>query len=100
MLEISPTAAEVIRTMIEPSIGIDGVRVALGPSDSPNGNAPSIGVVITPASGPIGDDQTVTSDGMTVFVDPEAAALVEDKILDVAPAGPDRLKLTLTDQLP
>jgi Fe-S cluster assembly iron-binding protein IscA len=100
MLEISPTAAEVIRAMIEPSIGIEGIRVALGPLDSPNGNAPGIGVVIAPARGPSEGDRTVRRAGIAVFVDAGAAALLEDKVLDVAPAGADRLRLTFSDQVP
>jgi Fe-S cluster assembly iron-binding protein IscA len=99
MLEISPTAAEVIRAMIDPSTGIEGVRVALGPLDSPNGNAPSVGVMIAPAHGPSEGDRTVTRAGVAVFVDAEAAALLEDKVLDVAPAGADRLRLTLSNQV-
>jgi Fe-S cluster assembly iron-binding protein IscA len=98
MLEISPTAAEVIHAMIDPFVGIEGVRVALGSSESPNGNAPSVGVMIAPARGPSEGDRTVRQDGVAVFVDPEAAALVENKVLDVAPVGRDRLQLTLTDQ--
>jgi Fe-S cluster assembly iron-binding protein IscA len=99
MLEISPASAEVVRGMIDPSIGIEGIRVALGPSDSPNGNAPSVGVVIAPARGPSEGDRTVRRAGVAVFVDAEAAALLEGKVLDVAPAGADRLRLTLSDQV-
>jgi Fe-S cluster assembly iron-binding protein IscA len=100
MLEISPAAVDMLRAIIDPAIGIEGIRVALGPSDSPNGNGPSVGVVIAPARGPTGGDQTVNQDGVAVFVDPEAAPLVEDKVLDVAPAGPDRIQLTFIDQEP
>jgi hypothetical protein len=35
---------------------------------------------------------------VAVFVDLEVAGLVENEVLDVAAAGTDRLKLTLTDQ--
>lgn len=100
MLEISPPAAELIRTMIDTLAGIEGIRVTLGPSDSPNGNAASAGVIIAPAAGPIGDDKTLLDDGITVFVDPDVAPLLEDKLLDVTPTGADQLRFTLTDQEP
>jgi Fe-S cluster assembly iron-binding protein IscA len=99
MLEISPTAADVIRAMIEPSVGVEGIRVTLEPSDSPNGNSPSVGVMIAPAHGPSEGDRTVRRAGVAVFVAAEAAALLEDKVLDVASAGADQVRLTLNDQV-
>ena len=98
MLEISPTAADVVRAMTDRALGIEGIRLALVPSDSPNGDAPSVGVVIAPASGPSDGDQMLTQDGVAVFVDRDAVPLVEGKMLDVAQVGTDRLRLTLIDQ--
>lgn len=96
MLEITPTAASAIREMIEIS-GAEGMRVALGPSDSPNGSVPSAGVIIAPASGPVEDDETVQHGGVAVFVDSAVAPLVEDKVLDVELTD-DRLRFTFTDR--
>ena len=97
MLEITPTAVSAIRAIIDPLSGVEGMRVTRGATDSPNGSAPSVGVMIAPASGPSGDDETVQQGGVAVFVDPEVAALVEDKVLDVEPAD-DQLRFTFTDQ--
>jgi Fe-S cluster assembly iron-binding protein IscA len=98
MLEISPNAAELICAMAEPAGRIQGIRVMLDPSGSSNGHGPSAGVIIAPASGPMDEDETVEQSGASVFVEAEAIPWVEDKILDVAPAGIDRLQFTLIDQ--
>ena len=99
MLEISPTAAELIRAMAEPHDRIQGIRVMLGPAGSSNGHGPSGGVIIAPASGPMDEDETVEQGGAAVFIDPEAAPWVEDKILDVAISGSDQLQFRLVDQM-
>ena len=96
MLEISHSAAGLIREMIDTLSGISGVRVALGPSESMNGTGPQLGVIIAPAPGPVGEDRTLVEDGIRVFVDPELAPLLDDKILDLVPAGADRVRFTLT----
>ncbi|MFL5823451.1 MAG: hypothetical protein ACJ764_08430 [Solirubrobacteraceae bacterium] len=98
MLEISPTAVELIRAMTEPTGRIQGVRVMLGPAGSSNGHGPSAGVIIAPASGPDGEDETVEQEGAAVFIDPEAVPWVEDKVLDVDLAGGDQLQFTLIEQ--
>jgi Fe-S cluster assembly iron-binding protein IscA len=98
MLEISPSAAELIRGMTEPLDRVHGIRVMLGPAGSSNGHGPSTGVIITPASGPVDEDETVEEGGAAVFIDPEAVPWVEDKILDVAVSGADQLQFTLIDQ--
>jgi Fe-S cluster assembly iron-binding protein IscA len=98
MLEISPSAADLIRSLTEPRGRIQGIRVMLGPAGSSNGHGPSAGVIIAPASGPVEEDETVEDGGAAVFIDPEAVPWVEDKILDVAVSGADQLQFTLIDQ--
>jgi Fe-S cluster assembly iron-binding protein IscA len=98
VLEISPSAAELIRRMTDTVAGINGVRVGLSPVESSNGDIPSATIVIAPASGPVGDDQTVHDDGVVVFVDPEVAPLIDDKRLEVTPAGVDQVRFALTEQ--
>lgn len=78
---------------------IEGIRVALGPSQSTNGAAPEVSVVIAPAAGPLDEDEAIVEDGITVFVAPDIAPLLEDKLLDLVPAGPERVQFTLTDRL-
>jgi Fe-S cluster assembly iron-binding protein IscA len=98
LLEISPSAAEVIRQMVDTLDAVAGVRVAMGPSESTNGTAPQLKVTIAPAAGPMEDDETIDEDGIAVFVDPDIAPLLDDKLLDLEPAGPERMQFRLTEQ--
>jgi Fe-S cluster assembly iron-binding protein IscA len=99
MLEISPSAAALIREMIDDVSGIEGIRVAQAPSESQNGSAPQVAIAITPAPGPLDEDQTLMEDGINVFVDPDIAPLLDDKLLDLVSAGEDEVQFTLTEQL-
>jgi hypothetical protein len=98
VFEISPSAAEVIRRMTCAVPGVEGVRIAQAPAASSNGSAPQICVVVAPAAGPLDDDRTLMEDGVAVFVDCAIAAMLDDKRLEVVPAGADQLQFTLTDQ--
>lgn len=97
-LEISPAAAALIHRMITRVCGIEGIRVTPGPSESMNGAGPPVGIVVTPASGPLGDDRTVLKDGIAVFVDSKLAGALEGKLLDFVPVGSDQLRFTLTER--
>lgn len=79
MLALTPTAAEVVRTITSSprtSAGA-GLRIAAA-ADGPRDGA----LELTVSPGPADDDQVVTGPGAQVFLDPRAAAYLEDKVLD------------------
>lgn len=84
--------------MIDRVSEIEGIRVALGPSESTNGTAPHVSVLIAPASGPLEEDDTIVEDGIAVFIDPEVAPLLDDKLLDLALVGAGQAEFTITEQ--
>jgi Fe-S cluster assembly iron-binding protein IscA len=100
LLEITSSAAELIREMIDSVTGVEGIRVTHGSPSSTNGDIPNLTVVIAPAAGPLDEDQTLVKDGVAVFVDPDIAPLLVDKRLDVVPTGDDQVRFTLTEQEP
>src|SRR5437016_5648174 len=100
VLEISASAAELVRRMTQTVAGVEGVRIAQAPVDSSNRSAPQFKVAASPAAGPLGEDQTLLQRGAAVFVDPAIAPVLDDKRLEVAPAAADWLQFTLTDQRP
>lgn len=79
MLTLTPAAAEVVRTLVEQSPAPDsgGLRIATG-TESVEGVALEISLVPEPEPA----DERVEQEGATVYLDPGAAELLEDKMLD------------------
>ena len=79
MLTISPMASEAIRQLIVaaelPSSA--GIRIAQG-AETPQGTALELALVDTPGEA----DHVVEEQGVSVFVDQQIAALLDDKVLD------------------
>jgi iron-sulfur cluster assembly protein len=77
MLAISENAAEAIRGLVAAPELPDsaGLRIAAPPSGEPSFE---LSVAATPAE----DDQVVEEQGAQVFLEPSAAALLDDKRLD------------------
>jgi Fe-S cluster assembly iron-binding protein IscA len=77
MLELTDTATEVIRTIVDNSEmpAGSGLRVA-GPNDGQEG------LTISTANTPHEGDQVVESEGARVFVEPTAAVMLGDSALD------------------
>jgi Fe-S cluster assembly iron-binding protein IscA len=84
--------------MIDNVAAVNGIRVAQGPSQSTNGDAPQLHVTIAPAAGPLEEDEMIVEDGIAVFVDPDIAPMLDDKLLDLIPVGSEQVQFTLTDQ--
>ena len=77
MLTLTPTASEAIRKLTEQVPTEDdsaGVRIAPGEE----GTALELSLVEAPES----SDQTIDDHGATVYLEPEAAELLDDKLLD------------------
>lgn len=92
MLAMTPDAATEIRNLIDqpevPDAG--GVRIA---------NDPAAGsLVLTLAPTPGENDQVLDTSGARVFLDPEAAVLLDDKVLDVAPSTDGQLEFAIGEQ--
>jgi len=79
VLTLTPTAAEAVRRLVDsaPTETAEGLRIA--PSHAtPDGTSLEISIV----EGPEIDDQEVMESGAHVFLEPEVAQFMEDKVLD------------------
>jgi Fe-S cluster assembly iron-binding protein IscA len=84
VLAISENAAEVIQTIVasSPEVPADaGLRITA----RPEGEQEKIELTI--AAIPAEDDEVVEEHGAHVFLDPEAASYLEDKVLDARVEG-------------
>ena len=79
MLTLTPTAAEVVRNLVEQSPAPDsgGLRIAAG-EDTGEGVPLELSLVVEPEA----LDETVEQEGATVYLDPGAAELLDDLLLD------------------
>lgn len=81
MLALTNSAVEVVREIVAASPEIDdesgGLRVTT------EGDGFALGIVALPSE----DDQVVEAEGARVFLEPEAAELLDDKVLDVSVVG-------------
>ena len=93
MLTLTPTAAEVVRTLVEqsPDPESGGLRIAAG-EDAGEGVELELSLVGEPEA----LDETVEQEGATVYLDPGAAELLDDKLLD-AEVAEDHVMFTLRE---
>ena len=79
MLTLTPTAAEVVRHLVEESPAPDsgGLRIAAG-EETGEGIPLEISIVDEPEPA----DERVEQEGATVYLDQGAAELLDDKLLD------------------
>jgi iron-sulfur cluster assembly protein len=79
VLTLTPTAAEVVRTLVDQSESHDsgGLRIAAS-EDGVEGVELELSLVGEPEAA----DATVEQEGATVYLDPGAAELLDDKLLD------------------
>ena len=94
MLTLTPTAAEVVRTLVEQSPAPDsgGLRIAASADDAGD----SVELELALVEEPEALDETVEQEGATVYLDPEAAELLDDKLLD-AQVAEDHVTFMLRD---
>jgi iron-sulfur cluster assembly protein len=93
VLTLTPTAAEVVRTLVEQSPAPDsgGLRIAAG-EETGEGVPLELSIVDEPEPA----DERVEQEGATVYLDPNAAELLDDKLLD-AQVAEDHVTFTLRD---
>jgi iron-sulfur cluster assembly protein len=79
VLTLTPTAAEVVRTLVDQSASPEsgGLRIAAS-EDGLEGVELELSLVVEPEA----LDETVEQSGATVYLDPGAAELLDDKLLD------------------
>ena len=80
MLVLTEAAAEVVKSVTStPQIPEGaGLRISSSAQDTENPG----GLRLAAAPGPGGDDQVIEAAGARVFVEPQAAAYLADKVLD------------------
>jgi iron-sulfur cluster assembly protein len=79
VLTLTPTAAEAVRTLVAQSPAPDsgGLRIAAG-HETVEGVPLELTLVVEPEPA----DERVEQGGATVYLDPDAAELLDDKLLD------------------
>jgi iron-sulfur cluster assembly protein len=94
VLTLTPTAAEVVRTLVEqsPAPESGGLRIAASTDDG----GESVELELALVEEPEALDETVEQEGATVYLDPEAAELLDDKLLD-AQVAEDHVTFMLRD---
>ncbi|MGH3029365.1 MAG: HesB/IscA family protein [Gaiellaceae bacterium] len=95
MLTLTSNAAEAVKTIAEASPELpndSGLRIQAEPTGEGQVSF-ELAMVESPDEG----DQVIEEAGARVFVEPEAALILEDKILDATVAG-DRVQFGLSEQ--
>jgi hypothetical protein len=97
MLAITDLAAEAIKTLTTDAELPEGGGLRIAAPD------PNVGLELSLAGQPATDDVVLNDDnGVTVFMEPVAAEVLDDKILDVRQVpgadGTDELRFAITPQ--
>jgi Fe-S cluster assembly iron-binding protein IscA len=78
MLVLTEAAAEVVKAIAdspqEPEVA--GLRIASSTAGDPGG------LQVSAAPGPDANDQVIDADGAHIYLEPQAAVFLEDKVLD------------------
>jgi iron-sulfur cluster assembly protein len=95
VLTLTPTAAEVVRTLVEqsPAPESGGLRIAASTDDG----GESVELELALVEEPDALDETIEQEGATVYLDPDAAELLDDKLLDARVAD-DHVTFVLRDE--
>jgi Fe-S cluster assembly iron-binding protein IscA len=96
MLTLTEAAKGMVRDMVSAGDAPEGsgLRIAIVHDDGEGADL-SLELASEPADG----DQVLDEDGLRLFLEPEAASLLDDKILDAEPHG-DHYHFRLDDQGP
>jgi iron-sulfur cluster assembly protein len=80
VLTLTPSAAEIVRTLVEQSAAPDSCGLRIAASTDVGGE--SVALELALVEEPEALDETIEQEGATVYLDPEAAELLDDKLLD------------------
>jgi Fe-S cluster assembly iron-binding protein IscA len=94
MLTLTPVASEAIRQLSSQTEDPDasGIRISPGP-ETPEGTALELTLVEEPEP----EDEKVDDDGATVYLEPQVAGFLDDKVLD-AQLDEGRVTFVLRDE--
>ena len=98
MLVLTEAAAEVVKSVTDTPQAPDGtgLRITQTPPEPGSGS----GLELAAASEPGAGDQIVETAGARVFLDQQAAAYLEDKVLDAEVDTQGKVRFTLGVQRP
>lgn len=94
MLTLTENASTVVKGIAEQIPEATGLRIAALPSDETQ----PASFDVAPASAAEPGDEVVESDGATVFLDGDAAAELDDKVLDASVDQEGRVEFALAAQ--
>jgi len=95
MLVLTEAAAEVVKSLTVTPQAPEGAGLRIA-SHAQDGNPGALEV--SAASGPDENDQVIESDGAHVYLEPQAAAYLQDKILDAKVDGAGNAHFSLALQ--
>lgn len=98
MLVLTEAAAEVVKSVTETPQAPEGTGLRITQSEPEPGTAN--GLQLAAAAQPGAGDQVVEISGARVFLDPPAAAFLEDKVLDAEVDTQGKVRFTLGVQRP
>jgi Fe-S cluster assembly iron-binding protein IscA len=78
MLTLTESAKDVVRDMLSAEDAPEGSGIRIAAEQSPGGDGLSLALATEPAEG----DAVVDEDGTRVFLEPRAASMLDDKVLD------------------
>jgi Fe-S cluster assembly iron-binding protein IscA len=94
MLTLTDSAKDAVREMVAAEDAPEGSGLRIAAEEGTDGDAAlSLEIAAAPAEG----DAVVDEDGARIFLEPTAASLLEDMVLDVEPHG-DHVHFTLDAQ--
>lgn len=98
MLVLTEAAAEVVKSVTDTPQAPDGtgLRITRFAEEPDSANA----IQLAAAAEPGGNDQIVETSGARVFLDPQAAAYLDDKVLDAEVDSQGKVHFTLGVQNP
>lgn len=96
MLILTEAAAEVVKSFTSNPQVPDGAGLRIASSTPGTENPDSLQVTATAA--PAADDQVIESDGARVYLEPQAATYLEDKVLDAQVDGQGKAHFFLGEQ--
>jgi len=94
VLHLTPTAAEVVRSLVEQSEAPDSGGLRIAASDT---SVEGVELELSLVGEPEALDETVEQEGATVYLDPGAAELLDDKLLD-AQVADDHVTFVLREE--
>ncbi len=95
MLTLTDNAADAVKTIAQATEGMpdeSGLRIQ---AEAAGDGQMGFGLAL--ADGPAEEDQVIEEDGARVFLGPEAAVYLDDKVLDASIVG-DKVQFSLTEQ--